>query len=433
MRSTLSHRVIFAGPSLGSLRPSSFLHLRGPARRGDLAASLSDNLGSIVLADGFWGNVPAVSHHEILELLDRGIRVYGCSSMGALRAAELHSHGMKGVGSIYERFRSGELSGDDEVAILHAPAELSYTPLTFPLVELRDTVHALQEQGLLSKDAADLIVEISTSKPLRDRTLESVMNDCFDQNDLAQNVGKLISYNWKSTKTLDLALCLSVEASYAANRTRGWKRKERTSWAEEILVNNHPFSRGVARDLLDIARLYYPSVRFIIPPINRVFWAEQVESPMLSVTDEIEAWWEGLYSKLSPSPSQELARRGVPRADAVWVLRALRTPVYSPNSWNFARSDSGGLPLWYLACALKLSEACLKLEAAVDLVIGNPVVAVDLDLAQEAWAKRRGVTASRAGDLAAECGFTTTAEWYRALQLTHPFRDDLVSILTTEG
>ena len=43
--------------------------------------------------------------------------------MGALRAAELHAFGMRGVGRIFEAFRDGELEDDDEVAVVHGPAE----------------------------------------------------------------------------------------------------------------------------------------------------------------------------------------------------------------------------------------------------------------------------------------------------------------------
>jgi hypothetical protein len=44
----------------------------------------------------------AVGHREIISALKAGVCVVGGSSMGALRASELDSYGMIGVGRIYE-------------------------------------------------------------------------------------------------------------------------------------------------------------------------------------------------------------------------------------------------------------------------------------------------------------------------------------------
>jgi hypothetical protein len=39
--------------------------------------------------------------------------------MGALRAAELHTFGMVGVGRVFEGYRDGVYEDDDEVAVVH--------------------------------------------------------------------------------------------------------------------------------------------------------------------------------------------------------------------------------------------------------------------------------------------------------------------------
>ena len=44
----------------------------------------------------------AVSPTDVMDALRCGLRVYGASSMGALRAVELAPYGMIGHGSIYE-------------------------------------------------------------------------------------------------------------------------------------------------------------------------------------------------------------------------------------------------------------------------------------------------------------------------------------------
>jgi hypothetical protein len=61
--------------------------------------------------------------------------------MGALRAAELHTFGMCGVGRVFELFRDNVLTDDDEVAVVHGPEEVGYVGSTTPLVDMRATLH----------------------------------------------------------------------------------------------------------------------------------------------------------------------------------------------------------------------------------------------------------------------------------------------------
>ena len=83
-----------------------------------------------------------------------GIAVFGASSMGALRAAELHEFGMVGVGQIFEMFRDGVLEDDDEVALQHGPEELNYLPVSEPLVNIRATLKHAFEEGVIENQTA---------------------------------------------------------------------------------------------------------------------------------------------------------------------------------------------------------------------------------------------------------------------------------------
>ncbi len=97
----------------------------------------------VVLADGIFGFEPAVSHAELCRALDAGWQVWGCSSMGAIRAWELRGEGMRGHGWVYAQFAAHEDFTDDELALLHLPAP-PWDAFSEPLVNLR---HALQERG----------------------------------------------------------------------------------------------------------------------------------------------------------------------------------------------------------------------------------------------------------------------------------------------
>src|SRR4029077_1266006 len=96
----------------------------------------------IGVIDGYFERVPTVWHKEILWAMAEGIHVYGAASAGALRAAELAGFGMRGIGRVYEDFRDGVLQDDDEVAVLHGPAEVGYPPVTEAMVNIRATLAA---------------------------------------------------------------------------------------------------------------------------------------------------------------------------------------------------------------------------------------------------------------------------------------------------
>jgi hypothetical protein len=129
----------------------------------------------IGVVDGYFETVPTVWHKEILWAMSQGIHVYGASSIGALRAAELAEFGMKGVGQIYQQYRTGKLTDDDEVAVLHGPAEIDYVQVTEAMVNARATVeHALQS-GIVEPDLAAALIEIAKSLFYKDRTYEAML------------------------------------------------------------------------------------------------------------------------------------------------------------------------------------------------------------------------------------------------------------------
>ncbi len=152
--------VVFLGPSLSAdeaqrIAPCTVLP---PARQGDVWRAMSLHPRAIALIDGVFEAVPSVWHHELLDALDAGIALFGASSMGALRATELEAHGMRGVGRIFQAYRRGALVDDAEVALLHAPAELGFRPLTVPLVTVKETaVRSRRARALSPSEAATLV------------------------------------------------------------------------------------------------------------------------------------------------------------------------------------------------------------------------------------------------------------------------------------
>jgi hypothetical protein len=169
--------IIFAGPSLPPrARPSvAGLEWRPPLRRGDLYLAALQRPALIGVIDGYFETVPTVWHKEILWAMAQGIHVYGAASIGALRAAELADFGMKGIGHVYRQFRAGDLTDDDEVAVLHGPAEVDYVQVTEAMVNVRATVDRALQSGIVEPDLAAALVRIAKSLFYKDRTYEAIL------------------------------------------------------------------------------------------------------------------------------------------------------------------------------------------------------------------------------------------------------------------
>ena len=150
--------MVFAGPSLPvAMRPNGPFEWLPPAIAGDLLAWIDRPPARLCLIDGLFDSCPAPWHKELLLLMARGTIVFGAASMGALRAAELHMFGMIGIGAIFRAYRDRRLHGDDEVALLHATAQLDWAPLTVPMVEVRATLAAACRAGLIDPPLARLV------------------------------------------------------------------------------------------------------------------------------------------------------------------------------------------------------------------------------------------------------------------------------------
>jgi hypothetical protein len=174
--------VIFAGPSMPppSL-PIAGIEWRPPVRQGDLYLAALSRPGIIGVADGYFEIVPTVWHKEILWAMSQGIHVYGAASIGALRAAELTDFGMKGIGHIYRQFRAGQLTDDDEVAVLHGPAEVGYVQVTDAMVNVRATIDRALQLGIVEPAFATRLVSIGKSLFYKDRTYEAILNAATQQ------------------------------------------------------------------------------------------------------------------------------------------------------------------------------------------------------------------------------------------------------------
>ncbi|HWK44624.1 MAG TPA: TfuA-like protein [Stellaceae bacterium] len=177
--------VVFLGPTLPldearRLLDATYLP---PARQGDIYRAARDLRPVVIgLVDGTFRETPAVWHREILWALASGIHVFGASSMGALRAAELAPFGMRGVGTVFEAYRNGvfppyppPFDADDEVAVTHGPAESRYIRLSEALVDIRDALARAAEAGAISLPMRDSLLRLAKQTFYPNRVWRSLL------------------------------------------------------------------------------------------------------------------------------------------------------------------------------------------------------------------------------------------------------------------
>ncbi len=166
--------VVFLGPSLERDAAERILaaDYRPPARRGDIPAAVSAGATIICLIDGVFFQESSVGHREIVTALREGACIIGASSMGALRAAELHTLGMEGVGTVFALYRDGVIESDDEVALSFDPD--TFRALSEPLVNIRCTLAGAVECGALAGARRDAILSALKALYFPERTWEEV-------------------------------------------------------------------------------------------------------------------------------------------------------------------------------------------------------------------------------------------------------------------
>lgn len=202
---------VFIGPSSININLSRKVDIYPPAAMGSIYNAVKAGYKTIALVDGVFGNIPAVWHKEILFALSQGCTVIGGSSMGAIRASELDTYGMVGVGIAYRLFRRG-LTDDDEVCLLHAPEMLNYKSLTDPMINVRYTARRMTRHGIFSSDLELIFVTRAKEIFFIDRNKEAI-DSCIEQvvsrNDLKRAIN-LYSKLYFNVKEFDANLVLNL-------------------------------------------------------------------------------------------------------------------------------------------------------------------------------------------------------------------------------
>ena len=202
--------TLFAGPSTCGLDRATLLQdgvrLCPPVRRGDVDRLVAGAAtpGVVVICDGVFQSVPAVSHAELCAAIDAGWQVWGVSSIGAIRAYELRDEGMQGFGYVHEQLSRHADFTDDEMCLLHFPED-PWFPLTEALVNLR---YALEVHGAalgISVDAGVRALATLSRAWFGDRTPEFMQAALVDAGVPAADAQALLAWTAANrVKSLDL-------------------------------------------------------------------------------------------------------------------------------------------------------------------------------------------------------------------------------------
>lgn len=232
--------LVFVGPTMGQDEVRTLLDCTclPPVSQGDVYRLKRLRPRAVGIIDGYFERVPAVWHKEILWLMSEGVHVFGAASMGALRAAELESFGMHGVGAIFEAFRNGLLDRDDEVSVSHAGADYGYRPMSVAMVNIRATLAAAVSQDVIDSTVHDALRTGAAGMFYPDRhwlaILERGAADGCDADQLAA-LSHWLPVGAVDQKALDARSMLRVMNEFLASDppplTVGWHLADTVQWA----------------------------------------------------------------------------------------------------------------------------------------------------------------------------------------------------------
>jgi hypothetical protein len=250
----MSRILVFSGPTLEEETIQGLLpdaEVLPPVAAGDLLRLSLDAGDLVAIIDGFYFQTASVRHKELLDLLSRGIHVWGAASMGAMRAAELAPFGMRGFGAIFQAYQNGEIDGDDEVAVLHAPQEMDYLKLTEALVNIRYACQAAVTEGLISQEEYTLIVASARERPFFERSYARIWQQAGSRGISPQTIETLRPFvlqkrfNLKRIDALEMIQALQVPPQEPFHPTfelhetsllRNWRVNEEGFFVKKVWI-----------------------------------------------------------------------------------------------------------------------------------------------------------------------------------------------------
>jgi TfuA protein len=158
--------IIFLGPSLSHEKARQIFQadFRGPAKKGDLlrVSSVVDDTTVVCLVDSVFLQDYPPSPIEVYQLmLNKNIKLFGAASLGALRAVELEKFGMIGIGKIFELYKKGKITADDEVAVTFVEGE--HQLQSEAMIDIRFNLFLAYRMGIINEITKKTTAKVAKS------------------------------------------------------------------------------------------------------------------------------------------------------------------------------------------------------------------------------------------------------------------------------
>lgn len=353
---------IFTGPTICAADAAAELKAiyLPPAAEGDVYRVAQWRPKAIGIIDGYFQSRPAVRHKEILWALSRGIHLFGCASIGALRAAELAAFGMEGVGKVFEMFRDGILEDDDEVAIVHGPAEVGFLAGSEAMVNIRQTLAKAELLGVISRNLRANLVNIAKGLFYPDRNYSVLIQSAVEQGVSEQKLAQLnkwLSQNRVNQKREDAIAMLRLirrrirqglkpkTVSYSFEHTAMWESASRQCGELRFGSGDDPVII-VLESLLDELRLQGRYKHHSFLALGRLLAIRETERLGMNVSRE-----RGTNAEIA-------FRREHGLSDALSLDRWMHDNRLDQNQFDSLMSDQARVN-WFVECAELLSQSRL--------------------------------------------------------------------------
>jgi hypothetical protein len=249
---------VFVGPTLPPAEAASLLDAvyLPPVRQGDVVRLVRMMRPRVIgIVDGYFRDVPACWHKEILFALAEGAHVFGAASMGALRAAELDRFGMVGVGRVYEAYRSGifppfdwePFEDDDEVAVVHGPVETGYVAASEAMVNIRASLARAAADDVIEDRTRDALAEIAKTMLYPERGYAGLLAAGRARGLDATNLSSLadwLSHGRVDLKRADAREMLATMHEFLAHDpapfTAGFRLEASSAWRAALSAADRP-------------------------------------------------------------------------------------------------------------------------------------------------------------------------------------------------
>lgn len=202
--------IVYLGPTLRREEASKILDAdyRDPAKKGDFLrlSHTSDEKKYVGFIDGVFLHDYPPSPIEVYHLATRkNIELIGASSLGALRAVELEKFGMKGIGKIFQLFKSGIINADDEVAVTFVRDKNILQ--SEAMIDIRFNLFLAYKKGIITKHTKKRFVKIAKNIYFPFRNYEDIIKLAQKQypsiHDELENFRDYILKNRDSLKARD--------------------------------------------------------------------------------------------------------------------------------------------------------------------------------------------------------------------------------------